>query len=108
VTIKKIRECAGLHYSPEPAPAYKAWEFVTEVTRRHVRRDPEGFYRLEPWYTSNGTDVATVTPVPEIPEPIKHAVQAIGGWAALAQCDPQYWAQRMKDFVNCYDESEVK
>jgi hypothetical protein len=106
VSIFRIRECAGLRYVPEPAPAYKAWQFVTQVKDRHVRRDPEGFYRLEPWYTSNGTDVATVTEVPAIPEPIKRAVQALGGWAALATCPAEFWHQRMKDFISVYNESE--
>lgn len=102
-TIRRIRECAGVAVVAEPAPAYKAWQFVTEIVHRHVRRWENG-WRLEPWYTSNGTDVATVTEVPPIPEPIKRAVQAIGGWGMLAACDPQYWPQRMKDFVNLYEE----
>jgi hypothetical protein len=103
-TIRRIRECAGVAVLPEPAPAYKAWQFVTQVKDRHVRRDPEGFYRLEPWYTSNGTDVATVTEVPVIPEPIKRTVQALGGWGALASCPAEFWSQRLKEFVQLYEE----
>ena len=106
VTIKKIRECAGLRFVPEPAPAYKAWQFVTEVRDRHVRRAPEGHWRLEPWYrVQEGSLTVVAVDPPPIPAPVQRAVQALGGWGALAMCPKEYWYQRLKDFVNVYDES---
>jgi hypothetical protein len=110
-TIKKIREAAGLRYAPDPSPAHKAWQLVVEVVQKHVRRGPEGSFRLEPYYAIDGQyedpAAASIYPVPLIPEPTLRAVRCIGGWGALAVCPPEFWHQKLKDFVSVYDESEV-
>ena len=99
-SIRKIRECAGLK---EKNPAIEAWKFVTEVMQKHLRPAPEGHYHLEPWVRNEDGKFVT-DPVPVIPESVKDAVRAIGGWQALALTSPEYLHQRMKDFINLFEE----
>lgn len=102
VTPLRISEAAGLHHFTTH-PAVRAWSFVTSVLHRHVREAPAGGYRLEEYVYRNGEQIVTV-PVPEIPDAVKRAVAAIGGWVALKQCEPIYFGQKMKDFRECYSE----
>ena len=102
-TIRKIRTCAGPRDVQPTAPAYKAWQTVTEIVQKHVRRAPEGHWRLETCYVCCDAETS-VTPVPVIPEPILRAVRCIGGWGAIATCPAEFWHQRMKDFVSVYEE----
>ena len=100
-TIRKIRQCAGLKEPKFVDPAYAAWELVTEIVKKHVRRTDEDGYRMEPYVYLDG-DKAVTKPIPTIPDPVLKAVRALGGWQALATTPPEFWAQRMKDFVNLY------
>ena len=102
-SIARIRECAGLHQGSVMSPAMKAWADVTEIVEKHVRRSPEGGWRLEDHYEQRG-GVWWTTPVPTISPAMLRAVKMIGGWAALAQTDPAYWNQRMRDFCAAYQE----
>lgn len=102
-TIRRIRQCAGLREMKYVDPAYKAWQFVTDVVQKHIRRGPEGNYRFEPHVRLEG-DKAISEPIPVISDAIQKAVRAMGGWQALANTPPEFWAQRMKDFVAMYEE----
>lgn len=104
VTVSRIREQAGLHHVNQLTPAAKAWIFVTMVVARHVRRDPEGGYRLEPFVYIDKQGNTVREFAPEIPEPVARAVRTMGGWGALAQTDAQYWGQRMREFRDLYEE----
>ena len=103
VTVLKIRECAGMTATIPPSAATRAWMFVMDVVAHHVRPAPEGGWQLEAWTGRVDGEIRTVS-VPEIPEPVKRAVRAIGGWAALAETDPAFISQRMRDFKECYSE----
>ena len=105
VTVKKVRECAGLIEKRPPNPAVQAWAFVVDVLHKHVRRSPEGHYRLED-FVRNVDGEIVVESVPKIPESIIKAVRGVGGWQALANTIPEYLHQRMKDFCAIYEEVE--
>ena len=101
-SIARIREMAGLRFVPEPSPAAKAWELVTQVFIDHCRSDADGNYHLEEKVTIVDGK-AKVTPVPEISPAVKRAIQCLGGWAALAEAHPEYWGQRWNQFKEFYD-----
>jgi hypothetical protein len=103
VTVARIRECAGLRYVPPPSPTALAWEFVTQTFLNHVRTDGDGNYRLEDKVVVVG-GVASVTGVPKIPFPIKRAISALGGWAAIAEAWPEYIGQKYAQFKELYHE----
>ena len=101
-SIARIREFAGLRFVPEPSPAAKAWELITQVFIDHCRSDADGNYHLEEKVTIVDGK-AKVTPVPEIPPAAKRAIQCLGGWAALAEAFPEYWGQRWNQFKEFFD-----
>lgn len=108
VTILRISECAGITRTAEPSPAMKAWAIVAYIVRNHVKQAPEGGWRLETHVVGRFLDGEWKhheEPVPFVPLPIKNAVNALGGWAALAETEPVYWSQRMRDFTAVYDET---
>ena len=106
VSIARIREMAGLRFVPEPSPAAKAWELVTHVFVNHCRVDADGNYRLET-KTVIRDGKAEETPVPAISPAVKRAVQALGGWAALAESFPEYWQQKYGAFKELFHEDDV-
>lgn len=106
VTIARIRECAGLLYTPPISPAMQAWAQIMNIVRNHLKPAPEGGYRMERAYISrirDGKQETAEIPVPELPMPARRALQAIGGWATLAETEPQYMPQRMRDFQAVYE-----
>jgi hypothetical protein len=105
-SVARVREMAGLKWTPPPSPAAQAWELVTKVFIDHCRTDGDGNYRLEE-KTVNYGGTARVFPVPEISPAIKKAVQCLGGWAALAESWPEYWQAKFKDFREFYQEEET-
>ena len=103
VSVARVREMAGLRWTPEPSPAAQAWELVTRVFIDHCRTDSNGNYHLEEKVTLVDGK-AKVMPVPEIPQAVKRAIQCLGGWAALAEAFPEFWGQRWKQFEQFYSE----
>jgi hypothetical protein len=103
VSVARIREFAGLRFSPEPSPAAKAWTLLIQVFLDHCRTDPDGNYRLEP--KSKIVDGKEhVTPVPEISPAIRRALQSLGGWAAIAESWPEYIGAKFNQFKELYSE----
>jgi hypothetical protein len=105
VSPAKIRECAGLKWTPPPSAAATAWQFVTDFYLNHVRPDPKGTgnYVFEEKIVNFG-GVARVFPVPEIPPAVSRAIRAIGGWAAIAEAWPEFIGQRYGQFKEFYHE----
>jgi hypothetical protein len=104
-SVARIREMAGLRYTPEPSPAAQAWALVTQVFIDHCRTDENGNYRLEEKIV-NVNGVARVFAVPELSPAIKRAIQGLGGWAGLAEAWPEYWSGKLRDFRELYHEDE--
>ena len=104
-TVARIRECAGLPWTPPLSPAAAAWAFATKVFTEHARTNAEGQYVLEPRYVKRD-DKTFVTPPPAIPAPVKRAIDALGGWGALA--DRSVWGYRYKDFRDLYAEDNLR
>jgi len=103
VTINRIRQCAGLQDTLPPSPAVQAWALVTQIARDHVARDAQGNVVLEDKVRIKpGTALALITPVPEIPEAVQAAVDAMGGWAAMYEAYPAWWSQKFSQFERCY------
>lgn len=103
VSVARVREMAGLRWTPQPSPAAQAWQFVTQVFIEHCRPDGDGNYRLEEKIV-NFSGTARVFSVPEIPSAIKRAIRSLGGWAALAESHPEYWTQKFNQFKELYSE----
>jgi hypothetical protein len=103
VSVARVREMAGLRFVPEPSPAAKAWTFLIQVFIDHCRTDQDGNYRLEP-KTVIVDEKAKVTPVPDVPLPIKRALQSLGGWAAIAESWPEYVGAKFNQFKELYSE----
>jgi hypothetical protein len=101
-SVAKIREMAGLRYEPPQSRVAAAWDFATQTFLNHARLDPEGRYRLEEKVVLRD-GVAEVTPIPLVPPAVLRAVQALGGWSALA--DTSNWSYRFKDFRELYTEN---
>lgn len=106
VSVARVREMAGLRWTPEPSPAAKAWQFVTDTFLNHVRTNEQGNYVLEE-KTVNRDGKAQVTPIPEIPPAISRALRALGGWAAIAEAFPEYHTQKWSQFRDFYYEDEA-
>lgn len=104
-TVLRIRECCGLPWTPPLSPASAAWAFATKVFTEHARTNAEGQYVLEPRYTRSEGKV-TITPPPHIPASVKRAIDAMGGWGALA--DRSVWGYRMRDFRDLYAEGDAQ
>jgi len=98
-SVARIREMAGLRYEPPQSRVAVAWDFATQTFLNHARLDPEGRYRLEEKVVLRD-GVAEVTPIPLVPPAVLRAVQALGGWSALA--DTSNWSFRYKDFRELY------
>jgi len=98
-SVARIREMAGLRYEPPQSRVAAAWDFATQTFLNHARLDPEGRYRLEEKVVLRD-GVAEVTPIPLVPQAVLRAVQALGGWSALA--DTSNWSFRYKDFRELY------
>lgn len=98
--IATIRKMAGLRSDPV-APVVLAWEIVTKIVTRHLTRSAEGVMVLGP-LTRNVNGMAVTESLPEIPPAIKRTVGAMGGWTALSEAYPQWWAQRFRDFKELY------
>lgn len=105
VTPAKIRECAGLRWTPPPSAAASAWQFVIDTFLNHVRTDPHGNYILEEKVV-NVDGRAKVTPVPQIPPAVDRALRAIGHWAAIAEAWPEFTGQRYKQFQEFFYEDQ--
>ena len=103
-SVSRIRECAGLKYTPAPSAAHDAWIWLTEFIRRHVRLSGEDGVRFEPYVYMVATGTAAEIPIPTIPPPIERAVRGLGGWSSLLRSDPAYWTARMRDFCAVYVE----
>lgn len=103
VSVQRIRELAGLYAGPPMSAAARAWQQVMEIVAKHVRRDPEGNYRLEPYVRMDGGQ-GVMEPVPKIPANVLKAVRSLGGWAALVKTDEEYLAQRYRDFREMFEE----
>lgn len=101
VTVARIREIAGLVYSPPRQPATVAWEQLIQVFLDHCRTDPDGNYRLED-KVKNVDGAAVIVPVPRLPEATLHALRSIGGWAGLAEAWPEFAGARLKEFREFY------
>lgn len=102
-SVARIRELAGLRFVPEPSPAAQMWDLITQVFIDHCRVNQDGNYRLEEKVTIVDGK-ARVTPVPDISPAAKRAIQCLGGWAALAESFPEYWAQKWTQFREFYSE----
>lgn len=105
-SVARVREMAGLKWTPPPSNAALAWEFVTQTFLNHCRTDGDGNYRLEIKVVRGEDELAKIIGVPEIPPPVKRAIQGLGGWAALAEAWPEYWSQKLRDFKDLYHEDE--
>lgn len=105
-SVARVREMAGLKWSPPPSNAALAWEFVTQTFLNHCKTDGDGNYRLEIKVVRGDDGLARIIGVPEIPLPVKRAIQGLGGWAALAEAWPEYWQQRYKMFQDLYHEDD--
>ena len=103
-SVARIREMAGIRHEPPQSRVAAAWEFATQTFINHCRLDPEGRYRLEEKVVLHNS-VAEVTPVPLIPPAILRAIQALGGWSALA--DTSNWSYRFKDFRELFHEDAI-
>jgi len=75
----------------------EAWDLTIRVVTRHIGRDGEGNAVLQPRVYRDG-DVFREEPVPDIPEGVRRAVRAMGGWSALADSYPQWTGQRFAQF----------
>lgn len=100
-TVATIRRIAGVNpVLDERAVAMAAaWSLVTDVVQRHVARDSNGNAYLSPfiaWQEGSGYHVEK--PVPAIPESVRRAVVNLGGWGALADAHPIWWAQKFTQF----------
>jgi hypothetical protein len=104
-SVARIREMAGLKWTPPLSATAEAWQLVTRVFIDHCRVDADGNYRLEEKVV-NVDGKAQVTPVPEIPLEVKRAIAGLGGWAALAESFPEYWQQKYSAFKELYCEDE--
>lgn len=102
-SVARVREMAGLKWTPPATSVAIAWQLVTRVFLDHCRVDADGNYRLEEKVV-NVDGAARVTPVPEIPPAVKRAIQCLGGWAALAEAHPEFWGQRWNQFKEFYSE----
>lgn len=103
VTIKRIRECAGLDVSAPLSPALLAWNLVTDVVKRHVRLDSEGNAVLVNAIRMVDGNRAEMVPVPEIPEAVAKAVRLMGGWRNLAEAYAQgYWGAKLQQWREVY------
>jgi len=102
VTIKRIRECAGLDVSAPQSPSVLAWQLVTQVVKSHVKKDAEGRTVLVSAIRMTGGNQAQMVPVPEIPEAVSHAVRTMGGWGNLAEAYPVFWGQKFVQFREVY------
>lgn len=102
VSVARIREMAGLFYTPPRHPAVVAWEQIVQIFLDHCRTDANGNYQLEDKVRIvDGT--AVVTRPPEIPDASMKALRSIGGWAALAEAWPEYAGAKFKDFREFYE-----
>jgi hypothetical protein len=103
-TVAKIRQLAGLNSRLEPAQeaAAKAWGIVVTVLTRHIGRDGEGNVILRPFLSRAG-DAFHEKPVPDIPEGVRKAVAALGGWGALAESFPQWNGQKWGQWKELYN-----
>ena len=104
-SVARIREMAGLRYTPDPSPAAKAWALVTQVFIDHCRTDENGNYRLEEKIV-NFDGVARVFAVPELSPAIKRAIRSLGGWAAIAEAWPEFHGAKYRDFKELFSEDE--
>ena len=103
-TMAKIRQLAGLNSRLEPAQeaAAKAWGIVVTVLTRHIGRDGEGNVILRPFLSRAG-ETFHEEPVPVIPEGVRKAVAALGGWGGLAESFPQWSGQRWGQWKEVYN-----
>lgn len=97
VSVARIREMAGLFYTPPRHPAVIAWETVIQVFLDHVRPNGDGNYQLEN-KVRIVDGIAVVTQPPAVPAASMKALRSIGGWAALAEAWPEWTAQTFKNF----------
>lgn len=107
VSVAYIRECAGLSLALPANPAVVAWETVTDVIKNHVGRDPNGALTMRTKVTidlSSGRPVSVIKPVPEITPDVQRVVDLMGGWGAMAEAHPAWWAQRYQMFCQLYRE----
>jgi hypothetical protein len=102
VSIGRIRRLCGLDVTEPTTPAVQAWHLVTTVATRFVRRDVNGNAVLEPRVTLDDNRQGIVEPVPDIPDAVAKAVQDMGGWGALQDSFPAWWAQRFQLFKELY------
>ncbi len=98
-TIGMFRKVAGVNNRLDPfaETVALAWNLVTNVVARHIKRDGNGNAILMS-HTTVVRGRVEDTPVPSIPGGITQAVKSMGGWTALADSYPQYWGQRFHNF----------
>lgn len=112
VSVGYIRKCAGLSLALPPNPSVQAWETVTDIVTNHLVRNPGGGYSLQAKTkrveVKPGVLQFVAKPVPEITPDVQRAVDLLGGWAALAEAHPIYWAQRYQMFCQIYREGAVQ
>lgn len=102
-TIATFRKLAGLGMDA-PTPAAAAWDLVSMIVVRHLDRDGNGMAFVAPKTRMVDGQAVTEQP-PVIPEPVRRAVIALGGWTALAESYPSFWGMRWQHFKDLYHES---
>jgi hypothetical protein len=101
LSVANIRREAGLDCSPTKPLYVEAWELITQCVRYHVGRNADGRVVLEPRVTMRDGRAMT-TPVPELSEPIRLAVDLMGGWESLQDAYPSFWGARLTHFRDIY------
>lgn len=102
-TVATIRRIAGVNgrLEAQQEATASAWELVTKIVTRHIGRDAEGNVRLQGHLIRDG-EVFREEPVPEIPEGVRRAVIAMGGWSSLADSHPTFWGARWSHWKELY------
>ena len=103
-TIATFRRLASLRMDTPLSPVAAAWNLVVLILRRHIDRDGNGMAVLAPKTRMVGGKAVT-EPIPEISAGVRQAVAALGGWTALADCDPQWLPERYRAFKELFSES---
>jgi hypothetical protein len=101
MTIANVRREAGLDCSPTKPLYVEAWELITLCVRFHVARNADGRVVLEP-RLSRREGTIVVTPVPELSDAMRLAVDLMGGWESLQEAYPAWWGSRLSNFKEIF------
>lgn len=103
-TIATLRRIAGLNdrLDGQQTALAEAWSLVTTIVTRHTGQDGEGNCILQSHHSRGADDKYYEEPVPNIPDGVRKAVAALGGWEALVESHPVWWGQKFSQFKEVY------